>query len=179
MPANCYQKQKLAGIITMYMRMPVTCYIYMSYLRGWGHVDSKCRLKSARNHAIEILLLCFQPSLIDNPDIHISAIVVDCPSDVSLVTIYHKRAIMDQLEKGAHIYISGMRNDLYLIAALLVYLEMQNMNLATDGTPLLKTFVVRRVRKVFLLLGYVWRGHSIRIGAVTMAVQVGVDDVTI
>ena len=124
-----------------------------------------------------------------NPAIHLSAadIAVDSPSNPCLIALHLKRAKMDQLGKGAYIYIRRSDNDLCPVAALLAYLALRNTDpgplfRTAEGTPLRKSSIVGRVREALSLLGYdqsSYASHSFRIGAATTAAAAGMEDSTI
>ena len=121
-----------------------------------------------------------------DPAVHISVsdIAVNCPTKPSLIELVLKCSKTDQLGRGARIYIGRTDTELCPVAALIAYLAVRGMDSGPlfrlqDGTPLLKTFVVNRVREALLTLGYnqsLYAGHSFRVGAATTAAAVGIED---
>ena len=124
-----------------------------------------------------------------NPALHLAVtdIAVDCSDNPGLVALHLKRAKMDQLGKGAYIYISRTHDDLCPVTALIAYLAVRTTNPGpffrnAEGMPLRKPFIVRRVREALSLLGYdqsSYAGHSFRIGAATTVSVAGMEDSTI
>ena len=106
-------------------------------------------------------------------------VAVDDHNNLSLVRIHLRRSKTDQLGKGVDSYLGRMDKDLCPVAALLAYMAVCGMEPGPlfqliDGRWLTKEIFVARVRSALSVLGYVgtsYAGHSLRIGAATMAAE--------
>ena len=124
-----------------------------------------------------------------DPTRHISIgdIAIDSALKPSMIELVLKCSKTDQFGRGARIYLGKTGAELCPVTALLAYVAVRGMEPGPlfrleDGTPLLKNYVVSRVREALHSLGYdqsCYAGHSFRIGAATTAAAVGIEDSTI
>ena len=133
------------------------------------------------------LLLCREG--VYNPALHLSFgdVKVDNTTNPALIQIFVKQSKTDQFSQGTMVYVGKTGNDLCPVIALLAYMAARGPQpgpffINPDGFPFQKHPFIKRVREGIAAMGInpaSYTGHSFRIGAATMAAQLGIEDSTI
>ena len=114
-------------------------------------------------------------------------IVVDSQENPTIVRVHLKRSKCDQLSKGAYILMGRTRTPLCPVAAILVFIACRGnqqglLFLDAQHGIIRKAWFTEQIRGVLKTAGLPYQsyaGHSFRIGAVTTAALVGIEDSTI
>lgn len=113
-----------------------------------------------------------------------SDLAVDSATSPSMLEIRLRHSKTDQLGTGVNVCLGRSFNDLCPVSAMLAFLAIRGgesgpLFCNPDGSPLLKSRVVSRVRlalETLGLCGTAYAGHSFRIGAATTAAEHGLED---
>lgn len=120
-----------------------------------------------------------------NPDIHLTVddIAVDSHTSPSCLQLTIKASKTDPFRKGCCLYIGLGRLPLCALSAIMNYLPLRGQSpgplfLLSSGQPLSRTLLTHWLKDIFAAAGIQgsFSSHSFRIGAATVAAQMGVPD---
>ena len=185
--------RKMAGILNPKNTLPLTLPILHGLTIQWGtnaseyiNIMSWAVACTAYFGFFRLggLLLCIEG--LYNPALHLSFgdVKVDNTTNPALIQIIVKQSKTDQ---GTMVYVGKTGNDLCPVIALLAYMAARGPQpgpffINPDGSPFQKQPFIKRVREGIAAMGInpaSYTGHSFRIGTVTMAAQLGIEDSTI
>jgi integrase len=123
-----------------------------------------------------------------DPNVHLlfEDLSVDDPGNPQLITLRIKQSKTDQLRTGADITLARTGQDTCPVAAILAYLAVRRGHSGPlfrfeDGKFLTQPSLIKHMREALSQLGInpqIYSGHSLRIGAATLAAANGVQDST-
>lgn len=116
------------------------------------------------------------------PTLCLSDVSVNSHSFPTMLRLFLRRTKTDPFGKGVEVFLGKSGVPLCPISALLKYLEVRGKRegplfVRTDGSPLSRDYLVRKVQQALALAGIdrgSYSGHSFRIGAATSAAAAGV-----
>ena len=105
----------------------------------------------------------------------------------SMLRIHLRWSECDQVEEGVDVFVGRTKNELCPAVAVLSYLAVRGSSqgplfIDTRQQPLTKPKSVAMIRTILAEVGYLshqFAGHGFRIGPVTTATQVGIEDTKI
>ena len=111
-------------------------------------------------------------------------VMVDSVSKPTVVQVRIKESKTDPFRKGVMVYLGFTEDELCPVAAVTAYLAVRGRDSGPffrlkGGAPLSREVLVRKVREALQSSGVQvgrYSGHSFRIGAVTTAAAVGIED---